>query len=130
MSPLLEFMLPNGRRLDVAAVCRDGSFVGVEIKVSVADFAADLKWPDYLPFCDFFYLAVPPHFPQQRVPAERGLIVADRFGGAFVRESARTPLHAGRRRALIVRFAQIAAFRLARRLDPAGLQGERDEPLP
>ena len=36
-SPILEFTLANGRRLDVAALGADGCMVGVEIKVSLAD---------------------------------------------------------------------------------------------
>ena len=64
MSPLREFSLPNGRRLDVAALGKDGALVGVEIKVSVSDFAADDKWPEYLGFCNLFYFAVPTGFPR------------------------------------------------------------------
>jgi hypothetical protein len=118
MTPIVEFSLPNGRRLDVAALGTDGTFVGIEIKVSLGDLAADGKWPDYLTFCDLFYFAVPPNFPQANVTASAGLIVADRFGGAIVREAARMTMHAGRRRALTLRFAQTAAHRLARTLDP------------
>jgi hypothetical protein len=118
LSPVLEFSLPNGRRLDVAALARDGTIAGVEIKVSTADFACDGKWPDYLPYCDLFYFAVPPDFPQNLLPASAGLIVADRFGGAILRQAARVPLHASRRRALTLNFARVAAQRLARAADP------------
>jgi hypothetical protein len=41
MSPILEFVLPNGRRLDVAALAPDGTIVGVEIKISLAGLRAD-----------------------------------------------------------------------------------------
>src|ERR1700678_3191155 len=51
-SPILEFSLANGRRLDVAALGPDGTVVGVEIKVAIGDLKADGKWPDYLAFCD------------------------------------------------------------------------------
>jgi hypothetical protein len=118
MSPIAEFPLPNGRRLDVAAVAGDGTVVGVEIKVSTADLSADDKWPDYLPFCDLFYFAVPPDFPNRLCPSAHGLIVADRFGGSIVRGSPRNVLHAARRRAITLRFAMIAAERLARAQDP------------
>ena len=117
-NPIIEFSLPNGRRLDVAAIGADGAILGVEIKVSTADLSADLKWPEYLPFCDLFYFAVPPEFPQTLLPAHIGLIVADRFGGAILRASQRNTLHASRRRALTLRFARIAAERLARAIDP------------
>src|SRR5262249_27695765 len=113
-----EFSLPNGRRLDIAALGTDGSIIGVEIKVSVNDLACDEKWPDYLGYCDLFYFAVPPDFPQDKLPASTGLIVAARFGGSIVPEAARTPIHAGGRRAPTLRFAQTAAYRLARSFDP------------
>jgi hypothetical protein len=118
MSPIREFVLPNGRRLDVAALAGDGTIVGVEIKTSLADLRADDKWPDYLSFCDLFFFAVPPQFPQHVLPPTTGLIVADRFGGAILRESPRRALHASRRRALTLRFARTAAERLTRNLDP------------
>ena len=118
LTPILEFTLPNGRRLDIAALAADGSIAGVEIKVSLADLRADEKWPDYLDYCDLFFFAVPPEFPQAALPPETGLIVADRFGGAIVRESPRMKVVTARRRALTLRFAMIAAARLARSLDP------------
>ena len=86
-SPILEFTLANGRRLDVAALGRDGTMLGVEIKVAIADLKGDTKWPDYLEFCELFYFAIPPDFPDELVPPDTGLIVADRYGGAIVRPS-------------------------------------------
>lgn len=112
-SPLLEFTLASGRRLDVAALGPDGTMLGVEIKVSVADLKGDLKWPDYLEFCELFYFAIPSGFPDHHVPEGTGLIVADRYGGAIVRPSARTALHASRRKAVTLSFARVAAERLA-----------------
>lgn len=119
-APICEFKLTNSRRMDVAALGADGAMVGVEIKVAVADLKADDKWPEYLPWCDFFYFAVPPEFPQALLPVDWGLIVADRFGGEIVRPSTRTPINAARRRALTLRFAHCAAERLTRVLDPEG----------
>jgi hypothetical protein len=112
-SPILEFTLANGRRLDVAALGPDGTMLGVEIKVSVADLKGDLKWPEYLEFCELFYFAIPPDFPDHHVPQGTGLIVADRYGGAIVRPAARTALHASRRKAVTLSFAKVAAERLA-----------------
>jgi len=112
-SPILEFTLANGRRLDVAALGPDGTMVGVEIKVTVADLKGDTKWPEYLEFCELFYFAVPPDFPDELVPSDTGLIVADRFGGAIVRESPRTRLHPSRRKAVTLSFARVAAERLS-----------------
>jgi hypothetical protein len=117
-SPLTEFTLSNGRRLDVAAIGSDGAILGVEIKVSVADLRADDKWPNYLTHCDLFYFAVPPAFPQESLPDTTGLIVADRFGGEILREAKCYSVSPARRRALTLRFAQCAADRLTRTLDP------------
>ena len=84
-SPILEFTLPNGRRLDVAAIGPGGEMLGVEIKVALADLRGDSKWPEYLDYCDLFYFAIPPDFPPEHVPHQTGLIVADRYGGAIVK---------------------------------------------
>ena len=40
-SPILEFTLANGRRLDVAALGADGTMLGVEIKVALNDLKGD-----------------------------------------------------------------------------------------
>ena len=118
-SPILEFALANGRRLDVAALGANGTVAGVEIKVAVPDLKTDLKWPEYLEFCDRFYFAIPPEFPDEFVPTGTGLIVADRYGGAIVRPAPPAMLHASRRKAVILRFAKVAAERLAFALDLA-----------
>src|ERR1700731_4086987 len=118
-SPILEFTLANGRRLDVAALGADGTVLGVEIKVSVADLKGDAKWPDYLEFCELFYFAIPPEFPDEHVPPGTGLIVADRYGGAIVRPAPPSVLHASRRKAVTLRFAKVAAERLALTLELA-----------
>jgi hypothetical protein len=118
-SPILEFSLANGRRLDVAALGPDGTVVGVEIKVAIADLMSDVKWPEYLEFCELFYFAIPPDFPDELVPPDTGLIVADRFGGAIVRPASAMVLHASRRKAVTLRFAKIAAERLTMALDLA-----------
>jgi hypothetical protein len=112
-SPILEFTLANGRRLDVAAIGADGTMVGVEIKVALADLKGDMKWPEYLEFCELFYFAIPPEFPDEFVPPGTGLIVADRYGGAIVRPSPRAVLHPSRRKAVTLSFARVAAERLS-----------------
>ena len=63
---------------------------------------------------------MPNGFPTVLIPEDCGLIVADGFGAAILRESVTTPLPAARRRALTLRFARIAANRLRRALDPEG----------
>jgi hypothetical protein len=119
---LLEFPLANGRRADILALGKTGDLVIVEIKCSVADFRADRKWVRYREFADRLYFAVPKEFPALLIPEECGLIVADSFGAAVLREAVASPLAAARRRALTVRFGLAAATRLRRQLDPdAGL---------
>jgi hypothetical protein len=115
---LVEFPLANGRRADVIALSRTGELVIVEIKSSVADFRADRKWNTYRDFADRLYFAVPNDFPSALIPDECGLMVADAFGAALIRDGTATRLQAGRRRALTRRFARIAATRLRRFLDP------------
>ena len=116
-SPILEFTLPNGRRLDVAAIGPGGEMLGVEIKVALADLRGDNKWPEYLDYCDLFYFAIPPDFPDEHVPRQTGLIVADRYGGSIVKEAEAQSLHPSRRKAVTVSFARCAAERLSRHLE-------------
>jgi hypothetical protein len=123
-SPILEFTLANGRRLDVAALGPDGTMLGVEIKVSVADLKGDAKWPEYLEFCELFYFAIPPEFPDEHVPDGTGLIVADRYGGAIIRPAQLKPVHASRKKAVTLKFAKCAAERLATILEVADNPGD------
>jgi len=115
---LVEFPLINGRRADILGLGKAGDLVIVEIKSSVADFRGDRKWSSYRDFADRLYFAIPNHFPQGLIPEECGLMVADPFGAAVLRDGRTIPLNPGRRRALTLRFARIAAARLHRSLDP------------
>lgn len=126
---LCEVPLPNGRRADMVAVCAKGLFTIVEIKVSRADLLGDHKWPDYLDYCDRFFWAVPAGFSlspfdgEALGPEVSGLIVADRYDAAVVRDAPMRKLAPARRKAETLRFARRAARRLAGDLDPrlAGL---------
>ena len=115
---LLEVSLANGRRADVLALGRNGEIVIVEVKSSVADFRADRKWPEYREFCDRLYFAVSEGFPRELIPEDCGLIIADGFGAAVLREAPAQALVPARRRAVLLRFAQLGAGRLRRLLDP------------
>ncbi|MGH7022957.1 MAG: DNA repair putative endonuclease MmcB [Caulobacteraceae bacterium] len=110
-APLLEVGLPNGRRADIMAISPRGQLLIVEVKSGLEDFRADRKWGEYLPFCDAFYFAVAPEFPADILPPEPGLIVADAFDGAVVREAPASPLVGARRKALTIAFARLAAMR-------------------
>jgi hypothetical protein len=85
----------------------------VETKSCLEDFAVDSKWPDYLEYCDRFFFAVTEAFPRELIPEDVGLIVADGFGGAILRECAARPLAGARRKAVTLVFARLAALRLA-----------------
>lgn len=113
-APLLEVCLPNGRRADVMALGRKGDIVIVEVKSGIEDYRVDRKWPEYAPFCDAFFFAVAPEFPDGILPDEPGLIVADGFGGAVVREAPVQPLAPPLRKALTVAFGRLAALRTMR----------------
>jgi hypothetical protein len=119
LAGVTEMTLANGRRADIAAICPKGEVTIVEVKSSIADFRADSKWPDYRPFCDYFYFAVGHGFPKNLIPDEAGLIVADGFGGAVLRAPAKTPIAAARRKAVTLRFARLAANRLNFGAEPA-----------
>ncbi|WP_309604401.1 DNA repair putative endonuclease MmcB [Phenylobacterium sp.] len=112
-APLAEVTLPNGRRADLLALGRKGEIFIVEVKSSLEDFRADLKWREYQPYCDAFAFAVDPEFPREALPPEPGLIVADGFGGAVLREATAAPLAGARRKALTLAFARLAALRAA-----------------
>src|SRR5213082_3132610 len=120
---------PSAALLLARGICRalgkSGDLVIIEIKSSVADFRADRKWTGYREFADRLYFAVPNELPAILIPEECGLTVADAFGAALLRDGITTPLPAARRRAMTLRFAQAAAARLRRQLDPqAALLGE------
>ncbi len=110
-APLLEVGLPNGRRADVMALGPKGQIAICEVKSGIEDFRADRKWLQYLPYCDAFYFAVSPEFPQAVLPDAPGLIVADGFGGAVIRPAPDATLAPARRKALTLAFARLAALR-------------------
>ena len=112
-APVLELTLGNGRRADVAAIGPKGEIVIVETKSGVEDYVVDFKWPEYRDYCDAFYFAVTEAFPLALIPEDAGLIVADGFGGAVLREASSTPLAPARRKALTLAFARLAALRAA-----------------
>jgi hypothetical protein len=112
-----EVPLPNGRRTDITAINAKGQISIVEVKVSRADLHGDAKWPDYLDWCDRFFWALPAGLSADILeteayrPERSGLIVADRYEAAIVREAAVSPLPAARRKAEWLRLARIAMRR-------------------
>jgi hypothetical protein len=121
---ICEMPLPNGRRADLMAIDSKGGLSIVEIRVAKADLTGDGKWTDYLEYCDRFFWAVPPHLAhileeERYLPGDAGLIVADRYDAAVVRQAADRPLAPARRKAELLRFARRAARRLSAQIDPS-----------
>ena len=121
---ICEVPLPNGRRADLMAIGPRGELTIVEIKVSKADLLADQKWTDYLEYCDRFFWAVPQplaHLLEEErfLPGDAGLLVADRYDAAVMRECSTRPLAPARRKAETLRFARRAARRLSAQIDPS-----------
>ncbi|CAN5130432.1 MmcB family DNA repair protein [soil metagenome] len=117
-----EVSLGNGRRADLMGLCAKGLVTIVEVKTSRADLLGDAKWTEYLDYCDRFFWAVPAFLGDlldrpEMLPERAGLIIADRYDAAIVREAVSTPLSSSRRRAETLRFARRAARRLLGELD-------------
>jgi hypothetical protein len=113
-----EVTLRSGRRVDILAVNDRSEIWIVEVKSCLADFRSDAKWPEYRDYCDRLWFAVAPDFPVDVLPADAGLILADRYAGELVRwpEEARLTPHL--RKAVILAAARTAAMRLQEVLDP------------
>jgi hypothetical protein len=120
-APLHEVSLPNGRRADILALRPDGCFACIEVKSGPRDFLTDLKWQDYRECADELFFAIDIDFPQALLPAETGLIVAAGLEAELLRDAPQHPLTGTRRRAMLHRFALLAAARLANLEDPAGV---------
>ncbi len=119
-----EVPLDGNRRADLMAIDSRGQIVIVEIKVSRADLLGDGKWTDYLGCCDRFYWAIPAGFDASPLdgtaflPARTGVIVADRYDAAIVREAHSEPLAATTRKRATLAFARRAGRRLIGVIDP------------
>lgn len=124
LTAMEEVPLDNGRRADIMAIDAKGRIVIVEIKVSRADLLGDGKWPDYLSQCDRFYWALPAGFDlgpldgPAFLPERTGVIVADQYDAAIVREAHTEPLPAHTRKRCTLAFARRAARRLLSLTDP------------
>ena len=120
-----EVPLPNGRRADLLAIDAKGQVTIVEIKVSRADLHGDGKWPDYCGWCDRFYWALAAGLDPAILatkayrPDMAGLIIADRYGAAVVREAAVELIATARRKAEMLRIARLSMRRLMFAADSA-----------
>ncbi len=119
-APLAEAALPDGSRADILALKPDGGFIIIEAKSGPRDFTTDQKWPGYRAWCDALFFAVDMDFPRDLLPEDTGLLVTDGPDATMLREPPAHPLAPARRRALLLRFAQGSARRLAVLQDPEG----------
>ena len=119
-SPLHEMPLPNNRRADIMALRPDGGFACIEVKSGARDFLTDNKWPEYRAYSDCLYFAVDSDFPLALLPPDTGCVIACDGTAEVLREPPVHALSPARRRALLHRFATLAAQRLAFLQDPDG----------
>lgn len=119
LTAMTEFVPARGLRVDVIAVDRAGEIWIVECKSSRADFNADAKWWNYLPWCDRYFWAVSEDFPQDLLPEETGIILADDYDAQIMRHGPKTLLAAARRKALTLKIARTAMDRLSATADPS-----------
>ena len=121
---MAEVPLDGGRRADLMAIDSRGNIVIIEIKVSRADLLGDAKWTDYLGCCDRFYWAIPAGFDARPLdgeaflPERTGVIIADRYDAAIIREAHTEPLPAATRKRNTLAFARRAGRRLIGLIDP------------
>jgi len=124
LAAMTEVPLDGGRRADIMAIDSRGQIVIVEIKVSRADLLGDGKWFDYLDHCDRFFWAVPEGFDhgplhgEAFLPERSGVIIADRYDAAILREAATHPLSTPGRKRCTLAFARRAARRASGLADP------------
>ena len=114
-----ELPLATGRRADVVGLSPSGDLWIIEIKSSIEDFRVDRKWPEYRFSCDRLFFATHAEVPAAIFPDDAGLILADAYGADFLRDAPEHRLAAATRKAMLVRFAQAAAYRLHGLVDPA-----------
>ena len=120
---MCEVPLPNGRRADLMAIDAKGQLTIVEIKVSQADLSATANGATISIIatassgrCRTALAAI---LDEERfLPGEAGLLVADRYDAAIMREAPHRPLAPARRKAELLRFARRAARRLSAQIDP------------
>ncbi len=116
-SAMIEFVPASGLRVDVMALGPKGEIWVIECKSSRVDFTSDSKWQGYLEYCDRFFWGVDGDFPQEILPPDTGLFVADAYGAELLRDAPEHKLPAARRKAQTLKFARTASLRLLRETD-------------
>ncbi|MFB2553032.1 MmcB family DNA repair protein [Ensifer soli] len=109
---LAEMTLASGRRADLVALSPKGEIWIIEIKTSIEDFRSDRKWPSYRDFCDRLFFASHEGVPRGIFPDDCGLLLADGYGAALLREAPEHRLAPSTRKSVSLAFARLAAQRL------------------
>ena len=117
-STVEELVPAKGLRVDLMALGPKGEIWIVECKSSRADFQSDHKWHSYLEWCDRFFWAVDTDFPDELLPDDTGLVIADAYGGEIMRMGPEKKMAAARRKVMVQKFAMTAARRLHSFRDP------------
>lgn len=120
---LTEFIPMRGLRVDVISLAPDGEIWIIECKSSRTDFTSDRKWQGYLEWCDRYFWAVGEGFPQELLPEDHGLLIADSYGAEILRMPSEVRLAGARRSKMTRIFARAAALRLQEKLDPGAISG-------
>lgn len=113
-----EFVPTRGLRIDVLGLGPKGEIWVIECKSSRADFQTDKKWQGYLEWCDRYFWAVDSGFPNEMLPEETGLIIADSYDAEIIRMAPEDKLAPARRKVMVQKFATHAARRLQAYRDP------------
>ncbi len=114
-APLHEVTLPNGRRADILALRQDGGFACIEVKSGVARLPAGREVAGVWRVLRCALLRRGRRLSAGAAARANRLDRRRRIGGGDpARDAPRHPLPPARRRALLQRFAWLAAGRLAR----------------
>ncbi|MCG6883635.1 MAG: MmcB family DNA repair protein [Silicimonas sp.] len=115
----VEELIPSaGLRVDVMGLGPKGEVWIIECKSSRTDFQSDQKWRGYLEWCDRYFWAVDDDFPNELLPEDTGLLIADAYDAEIVRMAPENKLPPARRKVLIQKFARHAALRWHSARDP------------
>ncbi len=118
-----ELPLATGRRADVVGLGPGGDISDRRDQVVGRGFPRRPQVPEYRLSCDRLFFATHAEVPVEIFPDEAGLILADSYGAELMREAPEHRLASATRKAMLVRFAQAAAYRLHGLMDPRRARG-------
>ena len=105
-------------RVDIITLGISDEIWIVECKSGQSDFKSDKKWQNYIDWCDRYFWAVDSTFPIDILPSDTGVIIADAYDAAFLKEAPLNKLSAARRKKITKLIAKTACNRLLTHTDP------------